>query len=142
MWVDADTHFGGGRLSRIAKAADDTTRATTAGTPAQSRVEEMISRTGVEAQLALFRGFIDRAVGISTSASRIDAKLKRYDGRQPSRRTLAIGLAITTAAFVCGVVIPMLNPNASHILSADVPVAAYLVALLTAAEVMLRHRTK
>jgi hypothetical protein len=101
----------------------------------------MIDEKGVDARLTLFRELLDRLVSVGAAVSAIDSNLTRYDKRQPSRRALAAAFVVLAAAFVCGVVLPMLDPSTSHIVDADVPVAAYLLVVLTAFEISLRYST-
>jgi hypothetical protein len=52
---------------------------------------------------------------------------------------LAAILVVGAAAFICGVIVPMLDPSAPHAFSAYVPIAAYVALLATGARLLIRR---
>jgi hypothetical protein len=133
-------NFGKATLGDIARAADGESRRSMseAGVPT-TRIEEVMDAIGVQKSLAAFGRFIENTLRIASEVEILEGKIKRYETRQPSKRLQLIAFAISAAAFICGVIVPMLDPSTPHLFSVYLPVGAYLVALAAAALLLIRR---
>jgi hypothetical protein len=105
----------------------------------QALIPRDFSRIAAQSPMDEFIVFLERAQAVAAATRSVADRLERYRGRLPRPRFIFAGFLVAAAAFICGVVWPMLDHHASMIVDAWIPASVYVFALLTAGALLLRH---